>query len=324
VEKAEFIWLDGKFVKWDAAQVHVLTHTLHYGYGAFEGIRCYATADGPAVFRLDDHLRRLERSCRLLLVSSPFSMAEIRSATLELIRRNRLDHAYIRPLVAVGHGEVGLGAIENPPRVAIAAFRWGAYLGQAGLKSGIRLKVSSFVRLHPASVMVHAKVCGHYVNNVLAKTEARRAGFDEALLLDTDGYLAEGSGENIFLVRRGALVSPDPSTHFGGITRDTIIELARERGIAVEERRVARDEVYLADEAFVCGTAAEVTPVREVDDRTVGSGNPGPVTRELSAAFFDVVHGRTAEHENWLARVPDAARRPAAAASGAGASGGRR
>lgn len=313
MEKAEYIWLDGKFVKWDAAQVHVLTHTLHYGYGAFEGIRCYATADGPAVFRLDEHLRRLENSCRLLLVTPPYSIAEIRSAVLELIRRNRLDHAYIRPLVAVGHGEVGLGAIENPPRVAIAAFRWGAYLGQQSFKSGIKMKVSSFVRLHPNSVLVHAKVCGHYVNNVLAKTEARRNGADEALLLDTDGYLAEGSGENVFLVRRGVLVSPDPATHFAGITRDTVIEIARERGIAVEERRVARDEVYLADEAFVCGTAAEVTPVREVDGRTIGTGSPGPVTREISAAFFDAVHGRVPERFSWLARVEAApARKPIA------------
>jgi len=317
VERSELIWLDGDFVRWDDAEVHVLTHTLHYGYGAFEGIRCYATDAGPAVFRLDDHLKRLENSCRALLLTIPFERAEIRAATLELIRRNRLDEAYIRPVVMVGEGEMGLGAIENPIRVAIAAFRWGPYLGHAGLRAGVRARVSSFVRVHVNSLLVHAKVCGHYVNNVLAKTEARRSGVEEALILDSDGFLAEGSGENVFLVRDGVLVSPDPSTHFAGITRDTIIHLARDGGIPVVERRVARDELYLADEVFVTGTAAEVTAIRDVDGRKIGSGGPGPVTRELQSAFFDVVRGRVVERESWLARVPAAGRKRRAAAAGA-------
>ncbi len=297
----EKIWLDGQFVDWADAKIHVLTHTLHYGLGVFEGIRCYRSADGrSAVFRLSDHVRRLFDSAHINLLEIPFSEKEIEGAILETLRQNHLQEGYIRPLVFIGEGEMGLNPGDNPIRTAIITWPWGKYLGEEGLERGIRAKVSSFSRHHVNSKMTKGKTCGDYVNSILAKREALLDGYDEAVMLDTQGLVSEASGENIFLVVGGTLHTPPLPTVLGGITRATVIEIARVKGVPVEERPITRDELYIADELFLTGTAAEVTPIREAARRTIGAGQRGPMTKTLQSAFFDVVGGRERKYERWL------------------------
>jgi branched-chain amino acid aminotransferase len=297
----EQIWLDGKFVDWSNANVHILTHTLHYGLGVFEGIRCYRTQDGrSAVFRLTDHVRRLFDSARINLLEVPFRPDEIEHASLEALRRNNLAEGYIRPIVFIGDGEMGLNPGSNQIRVAVIAWAWGKYLGEDGIENGIRAKVSTFSRHHVNAKMTKGKTCGDYVNSILAKREALLDGFDEAIMLDTQGLVSEASGENIFVVRDGALRTPPLHTVLDGLTRATICELARDRGIQVEERLITRDDLYIADEVFLTGTAAEVTPVREVDHRQIGNGKRGPITEKLQGAFFDVVAGREPNYQRYL------------------------
>jgi branched-chain amino acid aminotransferase len=305
VDKVDKIWMDGELVDWDQAKVHVLTHSLHYGLGAFEGIRAYQRADGSTtIFRLREHIDRLLDSCKLCLIQPRYSRDEFSRACIELLRKNHLEEAYIRPMVYVGEGAMGIFVPNNPIRAFIVAYRWGAYLGQEALASGIRVKVSSWARHHISVSLAKAKTMGQYTNSVLAKGEAKLAGYDEAVLLDTQGYVSEGSGENIFIVKKGKLITPSSSSSIlEGITRDTILTLAREEGIPVLEDRITRDQLYLADEAFLTGTAAEVTPVREVDDRAVGDGKVGPITKRLQARYFDVVKGSDNQHPEWLTRV---------------------
>ena len=281
LEESKKIWMDGKFVNWADANVHILTHTLHYGTGAFEGIRCYRTKKGPAIFRLKEHVDRLFDSCRILNMEMPFTPAQITKAIKDSIKVNKLKECYIRPLVYLGYGAMGLYAKENPVKVAIAVWPWGAYLGDDGIKNGIRVKVSSFTRLHVNVTMTKSKTCGDYVNSTLAKSEAIACGYDEALILDTNGLVSEGTGQNIFIVREGVLITPPLPSVLEGITRKSIIEMAGKAKIEVRETNFTRDEVYIADEAFFTGTAAEVTPIRELDGRTIGNGKPGPITKKL-------------------------------------------
>lgn len=303
IPKTEKIWMDGAFVKWDDAQVHVLTHSLHYGLGVFEGIRCYETSEGPTIFKLDDHIERLFDSAHIFLLEIPFTRQEIKKAVVETVRVNRLKECYIRPLVYIGYGAMGLYPKDNPIKVAIAAWSWGAYLGEEGLEKGIRVKTSSFIRGHVNANMTRGKVCGYYVNSQLAKKEAVLSGYDEALLLDTAGFVSEGSGENIFIVRNGLIKTTPLTSILEGITRNSIIEIARDENFRVEERRFTRDEVYISDEAFFTGTAAEITPIREVDERIIGDGNPGRITKKLQSIYFDCVKGRNKKYESWLTRV---------------------
>ena len=299
------IWLDGELVDYADATVHVLTHSLHYGLGAFEGIRCYEQANGSsAVFRLDDHLKRLIETCKIATIDCPYNQEELKEACLDTIRANGTKDCYIRPIVFLGHGQMGLSATSNDVRVSVITWPWGAYLGDEGLSHGIRAKVASFNRHHVNSSMVKGKITGQYVNSILAKREVMRSGYDEAIMLDTEGYISEASGENIFLIRNDTIyTTPLGSSILGGITRATLIDLARERGYIVEEQRYTRDFLYVADEIFMTGTAAEVTPVREVDDRTIGAGEPGPITTALQTAYFDTVKGRTDGHSEWLTVV---------------------
>ncbi|HEX8948986.1 MAG TPA: branched-chain amino acid transaminase [Dissulfurispiraceae bacterium] len=301
--KTEKIWMDGKFIDWDDANVHVLTHTLHYGLGAFEGIRCYNTPKGPAIFRLDEHVRRLFQSAHIFLLQIPFTEAEVKKAIIDTVKKNKLKECYIRPLVYIGYGAMGLYPKSNPIRLAIAAWHWGAYLGEDGLEKGIKVKVSSFIRNHVNSNMSRGKICGYYVNSQIAKKEAISAGYDEALLLDTEGYISEGSGENIFIVRDGVLKTTPLTSILEGITRDSIIAIARDAGIEVLEERFTRDEVYISDEAFFTGTAAEVTPIRELDGRTIGDGKAGGTTKKLQSIFFDIVKGKNRKYQSWLTYV---------------------
>jgi branched-chain amino acid aminotransferase len=295
------IWLDGRFVDWSEARVHVLTHTLHYGLGVFEGIRCYRTADGrSAIFRLGDHLRRLYDSAHINLMQVPFPREVVEAACLEALRQNDLPEGYLRPLVFIGDGEMGLNPGGNAIRVAVIAWPWGRYLGEEGIQRGIRAKVSTFSRHHVNAKMTKGKTCGDYVNSILAKREALLDGYDEAILLDTQGLVSEASGENIFVVRDRVLATPSLYSVLGGVTRDTILEIARDKGIPIEERAITRDELYVADEVFLTGTAAEVTPIREIDRRQVGAGARGPLTALLQSAFFDVVTGRDRKYERWL------------------------
>lgn len=302
VKKAEFIWFDGKLVPWDQANVHVLTHTLHYGLGAFEGIRCYKRADGrSAIFRLGDHIKRLIQSCHIVTLEIPFSQQELEQACVDAVHANKLESCYLRPLAFVGDGAMGLYAIDNPIRTAVIAWEWGSYLGDDGINNGIRAKVASFARPGVNSMMVRGKLTGQYINSILAKREVVRVGYDEAILLDSAGYVAEASGENIFLVRDGVIFTPPlDSPILAGITRDTSLTLLRELGYEVIEQTFTRDDMYIADEIFFCGTAAEVTPVREVDDRRVGTGKPGPVTKAIQERYFDVVRGSATDHDEWL------------------------
>ena len=299
-----WIWYDGKMVPWRDATTHVLTHTLHYGMGVFEGVRCYRTIDGPAIFRLRDHTDRLFRSAQIFGMKIPFAKEEIDEAQKAVVRKNGLDSCYIRPIVFYGSHAMGVAAKTNPVLVAIAAWPWGAYLGADGIEKGIRVKTSSFTHHHPNVTMCKAKAVGNYPVSILANQEATHDGYEEAMLLDPQGFLCQGSGENVFIVRNGALHTPDlAGGALEGITRETIIEFARELGIAVHERRITRDEVYVADEAFFTGTAAEVTPIREYDQRPVGAGTRGPVTAKLQSMFFDTVNGRNASKKHWLAKV---------------------
>jgi branched-chain amino acid aminotransferase len=299
--KSKKIWLDGKTVDWEEAKVHVLTHALHYGTGYFEGIRCYSLEDGrSAVFRLDEHIRRFFDSGQILGFPLPCTVEQIRQAILDIIRVNGLKECYIRPLAFVGLGEMGLYAPDNPIHVVIAAWPWGAYLGDEGIKNGIRAKVSSYTRHHVNVMMTKSKVSGNYINSVLAKNEVKKAGYDEAIMLDTEGYVAEASGENIFIVRERRVKTTPFTSILPGITRDSVLKIARDKGYEVQEERFTRDELYTADEAFFTGTAAEVTPIREVDNRKIGRGCPGPVTLDLQQTFFDIIKGRDKNYAGWL------------------------
>ena len=299
--KADKIWLDGKLVAFEDAKVHVLTHALHYGIGVFEGIRAYRGTDGrSAVFRLREHVQRLFDSAHIMLMEIPFTAEQLERACVETLRANKLDAGYIRPLAFFGSGSMGVGA-NNPVQVLVAAWTWGAYLSEEGLKKGIRAKVSSFTRMNVHGQVVRAKVSGQYVNSFLATREAALGGYEEAILLDNEGYVAEGSGENIFIVKNGVLQTPPLSSPvLNGITRDSVLRIARDEGIPVKEEKFTRDTMYLADELFMTGTAAEVTPVREVDNRRVGKGEPGPITKRLQDGFFKAVRGEDPRYREWL------------------------
>jgi branched-chain amino acid aminotransferase len=299
VEKSEWIWMNGEFVAWDDARVHVLSHGLHYGTGVFEGIRCYETDRGPAVFRHREHLQRLQDSAELYYLPLEYTADELRDATHELIRRNGLESCYIRPLAFRGYGEMGLYAKNAPVDVSIAVWPWGAYLGDEGKRHGVRGKVSSWRRISPSGLIPHAKASGQYLNSVLAKNDAAQAGFEEAILLDEAGNVCEGSGENIFVVRDGQLVTPGHTNSIlDGISRRSVVQIAEDLGYTVVERDIARSELYLAEEAFLCGTAAELVPLREVDGHELGE--PGEVTKVIQAKFEDALHGRAPEYAEWL------------------------
>ena len=291
VDKVDKIWLDGKLIPWDQANVHVLTHTLHYGLGVFEGIRCYKLEDGrSAIFRLEEHIRRLFDSALICMLPMPYSQQEIVEACLETVRANHLDECYLRPIAFMGDGEMGLGARSNATRVSVIAWRWGAYLGEEGLRRGIRAKVSSFQRAG--------------VNTLMSKREVQAVGYDEAIMLDTQGYVSEASGENIFVVRDGEIATPPMGVSIlGGITRNSVIRVMQDLGLTVHERLISRDELYIADEVFMVGTAAEVTPVRELDDRAIGIGSRGPITEKVQSAYFDAVRGVKVPDDSWLAIV---------------------
>ncbi|MCG6863316.1 MAG: branched-chain amino acid transaminase [Chromatiaceae bacterium] len=297
------IWLDGKMVPWREANTHVLTHTLHYGMGVFEGVRAYRTDKGAAIFRLREHTDRLFNSAHILGMSIPYDRDTLDAAQRAAVRENGLDSAYIRPMCFYGSEGMGLRADNLKVHCMVAAWEWGAYLGEDNMKNGIRIRVSSFTRHHVNITMCRAKANGNYINSMLALQEALNDGYDEALLLDAEGYVMEGSGENIFIVREGVLYTPDLTSALDGITRKTVISLAEELGIGVVEKRITRDEVYIADEAFFTGTAAEVTPIREVDGRAIGTGTRGPITERLQGLYFDQVHGRRDEYRQWLTLV---------------------
>ena len=303
--QAEKIWLDGELVPFEDAKIHVLSHTLHYGLGAFEGIRAYERADGRgAIFRLREHIRRLVESCHIATIDVPWTIDELCEACVETVRVNGFTDCYIRPVVFLGHGEMGLAAMSNKVRVSVIAWPWGAYLGDEGLTKGIRAKVSSFNRHHVNASMVKGKINGQYVNSILAKREVMAMGYHEAIMLDTEGYVSEASGENIFLVKDGQIFTPPVGASIlGGITRDTIMHLARARDYAIAAQRFTRDLMYVADEVFMTGTAAEVTPVREIDNRRIGTGEPGPVTKALQDAYFDLVRGSAEDPNEWLTYV---------------------
>jgi branched-chain amino acid aminotransferase len=299
VEKSEWIWMNGEFVAWDDAKVHVLSHGFHYGTGVFEGIRCYETERGPAIFRHREHLDRLAMSAELYYLPLAHPMDEVREATHELIRRNELDSCYIRPLAFRGYGEMGLYAPTAPVEMMVAAWPWGAYLGEESKRHGVRAKVSSWRRISPSSLIPHAKASGQYLNSILAKTESANAGYDEAILLDDAGNVCEGSGENIFVIREGEIATPGHTASIlDGISRKSVIQIASDLGYEVSERDIARAELYLADEIFLCGTAAELVPVRAVDDHEIGE--PGELTRLIQAKFEDALHGRAQEYLEWL------------------------
>jgi branched-chain amino acid aminotransferase len=297
------IWFDGEMCPWREATTHVLTHTLHYGMGVFEGVRAYDAEQGTAIFRLKEHTDRLFRSAHILQMPMPYDKGTLNEAQLAVVRENNLQSAYLRPMCFYGSEGMGLRADNLKVHVIVAAWEWGAYLGKENLEKGIRIRTSSFTRHHVNITMCKAKANGNYMNSMLALNEALTCGYDEAMLLDNEGYVAEGSGENIFIVRDGVLFTPDLTSALEGVTRDTIMVLAGEEGLEIREKRITRDEVYVADEAFFTGTAAEVTPIREVDNRTIGSGGRGPVTARLQTLYFDQVHGRREDHPDWLALV---------------------
>jgi branched-chain amino acid aminotransferase len=302
IEKTAKIWMDGKLVGWDDATIHVLTHTLHYGSGVFEGIRAYGTADGPAVFRLTEHMERLHQSARLFLMDVPYSVAELVDAACATVRVNEVESCYIRPIVFLGYGEMGLNPLPCPVQVSIAVWPWGTYLGDEGLRSGVRMKVASWRRMDPNVNPVAAKGTGIYINSSLAKVEALKAGYDEAILLNLHGFVAECTGENIFVVKDGALLTPPLSSGaLEGITRDSVITIARDLGYEVHESNLLRTDLYLADEAFLTGTAAEIVPMRSVDDREIGP--PGEVTRKIQETYFAAVRGEVEPYRHWLTHV---------------------
>ena len=297
------IWKDGHMVDWRDATLHMLTHSLHYGMAVFEGVRAYNTAQGTAIFRLKEHTQRLFNSAKIFQMKVPFDIDTIMNAQLEVVRANKLESCYLRPLVWIGSEKMGVSARGNTIHVAIAAWPWGAYLGEEGLAKGIRVKTSSYTRHHVNVSMVRAKASGYYINSILANQEVTADGYDEALLLDTEGYVSEGAGENVFIVKHGKIYTPDLASCLDGITRDSVVTIARDLGIEVIEKRITRDEVYCADEAFFTGTAAEVTPIRELDGRTIGEGSRGPVTEKIQSLFFDIVGGKADKYRHWLTRV---------------------
>jgi branched-chain amino acid aminotransferase len=304
MQRSDYIWLDGAFVPWEEARVHVLTHTLHYGLGVFEGVRCYEGVGGrSAIFRLREHTERLFASAHILGLEIPYAPEQINTACLEAVSRNRLKSCYLRPLVFLGEGEMGLAAVQNPVRAAVIAWPWGSYLGDDGVRNGIRVKTSSFQRFPVNALMSKAKAVGHYVNSILAAVEVRRSGYDEALMLDVDGFVAECSGENIFIVKHGRVKTSPLTSVLPGITRDTAMTVLEDRGVPCREERFTRDEVYIADEAFLTGTAAEITPIRELDDRRIGDGKPGPVTRDLQAVYGRVTRGEEPAYRHWLSVI---------------------
>ena len=298
------IWMDGEFVPWREAKVHVLTHTLHYGCGAFEGVRAYKTEQGPAIFRLPEHTRRLFNSAKILRMPMPFTEQALIDAQCEVVRQNQLSSCYIRPLVFIGAERLGVSPKGNRIHVIVAAWSWGAYLGEEGMARGIRVKTSSYTRHHVNITMTQAKAVSNYTNSILANMEALDDGYDEALLLDASGFVSEGAGENLFVVKDGVIYTPDLSAGaLNGITRNTVMHIAKDLGIEVVQKRITRDEIYIADEAFFTGTAAEVTPIRELDRVNLGSGARGPVTERVQQAFFDIVNGRNAQYSHWLTHV---------------------
>ncbi|WP_455243890.1 branched-chain amino acid transaminase [Petrachloros mirabilis] len=297
------IWMDGSFVDWADANVHVLTHSLHYGLAVFEGIRCYKGKSGSAIFRLQEHVDRLFESAHIGMMEIPYERKQVAQAIVETVRVNKLEACYIRPLVYIGYGAMGVYPGDNPIKLAIAAWKWGAYLGEDALANGMRARVSSFTRHHVNVSMTRGKISGYYVNSILAKREAKADGYDEAILLDPEGYVSEGTGENIFIVRKGRIKTTPLTSILEGITRNSVIDLAMEQGVPVTEERFTRDEMYIADEVFVTGTAAELTPVREIDNRRIGTGKPGPITLNLQKRFFAIVQGEDPSHDSWLTRV---------------------
>ncbi len=314
MNQADLIWMNGELIAWEDAKVHVLTHGLHYGTGVFEGMRCYDTARGPAIFRSPEHFERLLRSAELYYMPVPYSVEQLRVAAREVIASNGLRSCYIRPIVFRGYGQMGLNPLEAPVDVAIAAWEWGAYLGEEGKRNGIRAKVSSWRRISPDSLIPHSKASGQYLNSVLAKIESHKAGYEEAILLDDHGHVCEGSGENVYIVRDGEIATPGQhNSILDGITRRSVVQIAEDLGYEVMERNVARAEMYLADEVFLSGTAAELVPVREIDDHVIGSGEPGEITRVLQAAFEDAIHGRSERYREWLDVIDVAAEKPARA-----------
>ncbi len=301
VEKTDKIWYNGEFVDWDDANTHLLTHTLHYGMGVFEGIRCYDTESGDsAVFRLQEHIRRLFDSAKICNMEIPYTQEEIVEACLNTLRTNGLSNGYIRPLVFYGAGEMGVLPADNPVEVAIITWPWGAYLGDEALEKGVAVKVSTFSRHYPNSMMTRGKIVGNYVNSILAKIEANQDGYHEGILTDTDGYISEGSGENLFMIRNEEIRTTPPSTILKGITRDTAIQIAEEFGYDVVEAKFTRDDLYIADELFFTGTAAEITPIRQVDKREIADGTPGPITKKIQQRFFDIVEGKVDDYDDWL------------------------
>ena len=298
-----WIWYDGKLVPWREANTHVLTHSLHYGLSVFEGLRAYNTVDGTAIFRLREHTERLFNSARIFMMEIPWSRDAVAAAHAEVVRANKLDSCYLRPIAFYGSEKMGVSPKGAAVHLAIAAWPWGAYLGEDGLQKGIRVKTSSFARHHINVSMVRSKTAGHYVNSILANMEATRDGYDEALLLDTAGFVAEGAGENLFIVRNGRLIEPLLVSGLTGITRATVIEIAADLGIEVLSQPMTRDDVYLADEAFFTGTAAEITPIRELDGRRIGQGQRGPITERIQSTFFDAVNGRAEKYRRWLTKV---------------------
>jgi branched-chain amino acid aminotransferase len=298
------IWMDGEMVDWRDAKIHVLTHTLHYGCGAFEGLRAYNTASGTAIFRLQDHTDRLFNSAKILRMKLPFSKEQINEAQKAVLRANKLESGYLRPLVWIGSEKLGVSPKGNTIHAMIAAWAWGAYLGEDGMTRGIRVKTSSYTRHHVNITMTQAKAVSNYTNSILANTEATDDGYDEALLLDASGFVSEGSGENVFIVKGGVVYTPDLSAGaLNGITRNTVLHICKDLGLELVQKRITRDEVYIADEAFFTGTAAEVTPIRELDRIEIGSGARGPITEKIQGAFFDIVNGRNPKYAHWLAKV---------------------
>ncbi len=297
------IWYDGKLVPWREANIHVLTHSLHYGLSVFEGLRAYHTVSGTAIFRLKEHTDRLFNSAHIYMMKLPYTKEQLIEAHKEVVRANKLDSCYIRPIAFYGSGKMGINPNGAGVHVAIAAWPWGAYLGQDGLEKGIRVKTSSFARHHVNVTMARAKFAATYANSILANLEATQDGYDEALLLDVDGFVAEGAGENLFIVKNGVIIEPEIASALSGITRASIIALASDLGYEVRSQRLTRDDIYIADEAFFTGTAAEVTPIRELDNRVIGSGSRGPVTAKLQSLFFDVVNGKVPAHTDWLTKV---------------------
>ncbi|AIY43492.1 Branched-chain amino acid aminotransferase [Collimonas arenae] len=297
------IWKDGKLIDWRDANIHVLTHSLHYGMAVFEGVRAYKTDQGPAIFRLKEHTQRLLNSAKIFQMQVPYDLQTLIDAQIAVVRENQLESCYMRPLIWIGSEKLGIAAKGNTIHVAIAAWPWGAYLGEDGLAKGIRVKTSSFSRHHVNVSLVRAKASGYYINSILANQEALTDGYDEALLLDTDGYVSEGSGENVFIVKNGKIYTPDLASCLDGITRDAVLTMARDSGIEVIEKRITRDEMYCADEAFFTGTAAEITPIRELDNRAIGEGKRGPVTEKIQSMFFEVVAGKSEKYQHWLTVV---------------------